>query len=61
MSTYIIVESNVLNAEKLQQYGQLAAPTIAEYYGVFIVKGKTITMFGENNYSNRAVIKFIDR
>lgn len=61
MSSYIIVESNVLDVEKLKQYGQLAAPTVAKYGGEFVVKGKAISMHGDNQYTNRAVIKFTDK
>ena len=40
MSAYIIVESNVIDAEKLAQYSQQAAKTVSASHGEFIAKGK---------------------
>ena len=58
MSSYIIVESNVLDSEKLKQYSQLAAPTVAKLGGEFLVKGEVLALQGESEFSKRAVIKF---
>lgn len=61
MSSYIVVESNVLDANKLKQYGQLAAPTVANHGGKFLIKGKVAALHGQNQFSNKAVIEFRDK
>jgi len=61
MSSYIIVESNILDTEKLNQYGQLAAPTVAKFGGEFLVKGEALALQGKSEFSKRAVIKFSDQ
>lgn len=58
MSSYIVVESNVLNADKLAQYGRLAAPTVAEYGGKFLARGAVQVLHGERLFANKAVIEF---
>lgn len=58
MSSYIIVESNVLNSDKLKQYSALAAATLAQYGGEFIVKGQSMALHGQSQFKNRAVIRF---
>lgn len=61
MSTYIVVESNVLDIDKLKQYSELAAPTVAKFGGEFLSKGKTVVLHGSNSYTNKAIIQFKDQ
>lgn len=58
MSSYIIVELNVLDTEKFAQYSQLAAPTVAKFGGKFIAKGAAQVLHGNASFSNKAVIEF---
>ena len=58
MSSYIIVELNVLDVEKLKQYSQLAAPTVALFGGKFISKGTAQSLHGELNFTSKALIEF---
>lgn len=61
MSSYIIVESNVIDADKLAQYGQLAAPTVAKFGGKFIARGAAHPLSGNQLYSKIAVIEFANQ
>ncbi len=58
MTSYVVVESNVLDAEKLAQYGQLAAPTITQFGGKFLAKGAAHALHGNQVFTNKAVIEF---
>ncbi|MDO6467560.1 DUF1330 domain-containing protein [Neptunomonas phycophila] len=58
MSAYIIVESNVIDAEKLAQYSQQAAKTVTASHGEFIAKGKATLLTGESQTANGAIIRF---
>jgi uncharacterized protein (DUF1330 family) len=58
MKSYVIVDANVINAEKLAQYGAQAAPTIAKYQGKFIAKGSAESLHGNQPFANKAVIEF---
>lgn len=58
MSSYIVVESNVLDADKLVEYGKLAAPTVAKFGGKFIAKGSSKSLHGHQPFANKAVIEF---
>lgn len=58
MSAYVVVESNLLDAEKLSEYGALAMKTVSKYDGRFLFKGPTETLHGNSLLANRAVIEF---
>ncbi len=58
MSAYAIANFNVLNEDKLKQYGAAAAATIGQYGGEYIAKGKAVSLHGEANHSMMVVIKF---
>ncbi|RJG42754.1 DUF1330 domain-containing protein [Motilimonas pumila] len=58
MNTYILVESNIINADKLAEYGQQAAITLAHYGGRFIAKGPASSLHGQSAFSHRAIIEF---
>lgn len=61
MSTFIIVEMNIIDAEKLKQYGQQAAITITKFEGKFIAKGQVDALFGTPYYQSKAIIEFADQ
>lgn len=58
MTSHIIVEFNTLNAEKLTQYSQLAASTVANFGGHFLLKGTAQSLHGNTQFAKRAVIEF---
>ena len=58
MSAYVVVESNVLDAEKLKEYGTLAMKTVSKFGGRFLLKGPTESLHGKTLFKNRAVIEF---
>jgi uncharacterized protein (DUF1330 family) len=58
MNAYIIVESKIIDAEKLKKYSQQAAKTVQAFDGEFIAKSETILLAGESQETNGAVIKF---
>lgn len=58
MSCYVVVQSSVLNADKLAQYSQAAAPTVAKFGGKFIAKGAAQVLHGDAEFANKAVIEF---
>lgn len=58
MSSYIIVDSNVLDANKLAEYSQLASATVAKFGGKFIAKGAAQALHGNQLFTNKAVIEF---
>ncbi|PWQ93432.1 DUF1330 domain-containing protein [Leucothrix arctica] len=61
MSSLIIANFNLLDQEKLAQYGAAAAVTIANYGGEFIAKGQSNNMSGDSDYTMAAVIQFADK
>ncbi|MGB0733563.1 MAG: DUF1330 domain-containing protein [Pontibacterium sp.] len=58
MTSYVIVESNVLDSEKLMQYSKRAAPTVKQFGGKFIAKGAKHALHGESRFANQSVIQF---
>lgn len=61
MSSLVIVNFNLLDQEKLAQYSEAAALTVANYGGEFIVKGVPEILCGNTQYDRGAVIKFSDK
>lgn len=61
MSAYIVVESNVLDLDKLKQYSEFAASTVARFGGEFLIKSKTEVLHGDNGFNNKAIIRFKDQ
>lgn len=58
MSSYVVVDLNVVDADKLAQYSQLAAPTIEQFGGQFIAKGPVQSLHGNQRFTHKAVIEF---
>lgn len=58
MKSYVIVDANIINQEKLAEYSEQAVPTVAKYQGKFIAKGNAETLHGEQPFANKAVIEF---
>jgi len=61
MSTFIIVDTNIIDAEKLSQYSQQAALTVAKFGGKFIAKGPIDALHGTPGYQGKAIIEFADQ
>ncbi len=61
MSAFAIVQINVTNKEKYQEYLNQVTPTVQKFNGDYIVRaGKFKVMLGEWNYSRTVVVKFPD-
>ena len=58
MKTYIVVDSNVLNPDKLAEYSNLAAQTVNAYEGKFIFKGESKSLHGGQSFAKKALIEF---
>ncbi len=58
MNAYIIVESKIIDAEKLKQYSQQAAKTVNAFGGEFIAKSEIKLLAGVSQSTNGAVIRF---
>lgn len=58
MSSYVVVESNILDKDKLAEYSQLAAPTLADFGGKFLAKGAVQSLHGNQPFAMKAVIEF---
>ncbi len=61
MKAYVIANFNLLDADKLKQYGKVAAETVANYNGEYIVKGATDYLHGSSNYETKVIIQFADK
>ena len=61
MSAFAIVQINVTNKDKYQDYLNQVTPTVKKFNGNYIVRaGKFKVMLGEWNYSRTVVLKFPD-
>lgn len=60
MNSFVIVSLNLLNEEKLKQYSAKAAPTVSNFGGEFIAKGKPTQLHGDSKFAMTVVIQFPD-
>ena len=61
MSAYVIVHYTVKDAEKLQQYGAGAGPTLGAFGGEFVARGTvTEVLHGSHDHQNAVLLKFPD-
>jgi uncharacterized protein (DUF1330 family) len=59
MSAYLISELEVLDEEKMQEYRQLAAASIAEYGGKYLVRGmEPLVVEGKAAKTKIVVVEF---
>lgn len=58
MKSYVIVDANVINSEKLAEYSAQAVPTVLKYQGKFIAKGNAESLHGNQAFANKAIIEF---
>lgn len=58
MKAYIVVESNIIDADKLAQYSAQAAPTLSAYQGRFLAKGAVEPLHGAQPFAAKAIIEF---
>ncbi|MBJ7552114.1 DUF1330 domain-containing protein [Marinomonas ostreistagni] len=61
MTSFVVVDSTVIDQEKLAEYSKQAKVTLDMYGGRFLAKGKTEVLHGESGYSNKSIIEFPDR
>ncbi|MGB2064953.1 MAG: DUF1330 domain-containing protein [Marinomonas gallaica] len=61
MTSFVIVDSTVINQEKLAEYSAQAKATIEPFGGRFIVKGETELLHGVSETSKKAIIEFPDK
>lgn len=61
MTSFIIVDSSVINQEKLAEYSAQAKATLEPYGGRFIAKGEAEILHGESVHGKKAIIEFPDR
>ncbi len=61
MSAYVVVHGTVLNADKMQEYGADAGPTLATYGGELVSRGPSEVLAGESSHQLMVVIKFPSR
>lgn len=60
MAAFVIVHATPKNAEKMQQYGAGAGPTLAEFGGEFLGRGTNEDLHGENGYAMSVLLSFPD-
>jgi len=61
MTAYVVVHTTLKNADKMQEYGAAAGPTVAAHGGKVVARGPSEVMFGENAHKAMVVIEFPDR
>ena len=61
MTAYVVVHATVKSAEKLQEYGAAAGPTLASFGGKLISRGPTETLSGSNPHQIMVLLEFPDR
>ncbi len=60
MSAYVIVNGTVKDAEKMQQYGAAAGPTLAQHGGELVCRGPIEVLSGSSDYQIAVIIRFPD-
>ena len=59
MAYYLLIEAEVLDADRYSVYREAVTPVIAQYGGRFLVRGGEVELFeGEYNGRRRVVIEF---
>ena len=59
MAYYLLIEAEVLDADRYAVYREAVTPVIAQYGGRFLVRGGEVEVFeGEYNGRRRVVIEF---
>ena len=59
MAYYLLIEAEVLDADRYAVYREAVTPVIAHYGGRFLVRGGEVELFeGEYNGRRRVVIEF---
>ncbi|MBJ7553776.1 DUF1330 domain-containing protein [Marinomonas spartinae] len=61
MTSFVIVDSTVIDQDKLAEYSAQAKATIEPYGGRFIAKGEAEILHGESEHSKKAIIEFPDK
>ena len=61
MSSYVVVDFEVQDQEKLARYSSAASETLIPYGGEFIAKGPAESLHGEQALPMKLIIRFADR
>ncbi|MGE0373322.1 MAG: DUF1330 domain-containing protein [Gammaproteobacteria bacterium] len=61
MSAYVVVHANVLDQDKMQDYGAGAGPTVAAHGGKVVCRGPAATLAGASAHQLMVVLEFPDR
>ena len=60
MSAYVIVHGTVKDADKMQEYGGAAGPTVAAHGGEVVARGPATVLSGTSDHKIAVVLKFPD-
>ena len=59
MAAYVIVEIDVLNAERYETYKQMVSPSLAKYHGKYLVRGgKAELLEGDGSPKRIVIVEF---
>lgn len=61
MTAYVVVHTTPKNAEKMQEYGAAAGPTVIAHGGKVVARGPSEVLAGENAHKAMVIIEFPDR
>lgn len=61
MASFVIVDVNVINPEKLAEYSAQAMATLEPFGGRFIAKGEAEILHGAATHSKKSIIEFPDK
>ena len=60
MAAYVVVLASPKDADKMQEYGAAARPTLASFGGEVAADGECETLYGENPHGRIVVLQFPD-
>ncbi len=61
MSAYVVVHANILDDQKMQEYGAGAGPTVAAHGGKVVCRGPSTALAGDSPHQVMVVLEFPDR
>jgi len=61
MSAYVVVHASPKDADKMQEYGAGAAPTVASHGGEFVCRGPAEVLSGESEHKVMVIVKFASK
>ncbi|MGR9090675.1 MAG: DUF1330 domain-containing protein [Gammaproteobacteria bacterium] len=60
MSAYVVVHGTVKDADKMQEYGGAAGPTVVAHGGEVVARGPATVLSGTSDHQIAVVLKFPD-